>query len=238
VVITVLVAASAGAAPARQPLERALPGGRVDWAAGTLEAGGAGAPDARAPSPAIGRVAAERIARRNARLHLAELAVALPGSGRKTVAEACDQACTTRLGQLLMAEAEDTDVRYFSDGAVKLRARVPLEVLRLALARATESSYSDEAPSALVIDASGRGVSPGVAPHLHAGSAELVGPVIYHASLDAAAQDARLGPRPEKLIATAADGADLTLDAAAAPKLEAARKAGALIVIVGAEVKP
>ena len=227
----------------------ARPGGAAalgaDFVAGSLVAAGAGAPDMAAPSPAVARVAAERLAQRNARRALLRLALGLRASGKDSVAErlGCsagappckDGAALTRLEAALAAEAVFEASEYFSDGAVRLRARVALEVVRGALdprEAADVPVLDDAAPTALIVDAAGLGGEFGVAPTLRAGATSWTGPVLYAASAKAAAAEVRAGVRTAKLKARAAAGADLTLADAAAEALKQARKTGALVIIV------
>ncbi len=228
----------------------ARPGSAVtpgaDFLAGSLVAAGAGAPDMAAPSPSVARVAAERLAQKNARRALLRLALGLRASGKDSVAErlGCsagappckDGAALTRLEAALAAEAVFEASEYFSDGAVRLRARVALEVVRGALdprEAAEVPVLDDAAPTALVVDASGLGGEFGVAPALRAGGTSWSGPVLYAASAKAAAADVRAGARAVKLAAKAATGADLTLADSAGEVLKQARRTGALVIIVG-----
>jgi len=234
-----LIAALAGAAAAK-------PAG-VDFVGGTLAAGGAGAPDMAAPSPGIARVAAQRLAEKNARRALLRAALALRAGGKETIAErlGCpggaapckDAAALARLEQGIADEAVEEGIEYFSDGAVRLRARVALEVLRAALDPrdpADVPRVEPDAPTALIVDAAGLGAEPGVTPLVRAGQERWTGPVVYAAGAKDASADQRAGKKKLKLKAKAASGADLTLEDADAATLAAARKSGALIIIVGA----
>lgn len=209
----------------------------VDWTAGRLLATGAGAPDLRAPSPAIARIGAERAARKAARARLAERARELPWAGGGSLGErlAADPGAASRI-EAVLARPDDADVRYFSDGAVEVTLAIPLEALRVAVAPPEPPVGDDTAPTALVVEADRLRPSPALGLALVAGDVRYAGPTIYHRDRGAAASDPRLGPRPTRVLARAVDPERGTLavaldDAA----LAAAARAGALVVVVASD---
>jgi len=203
-----------------------LPGrAQVDWTAGRIVAIGVGAPDLRAPGPGVARVTAERLARREARKRLAEVAVKVPLAAGGT-----PPAARVEAAQALVHEVE---IRYSSDGAVEATLALPLEAVRQAVeAKPGEAPTGDEAaPTAVLVDLGRIRLAPALGLTLAAGSTRFAGPTIWHKDAKAAREDPRLGPRVLEARATAAKAGVLTL-AVDEAKLGAAARAGALVVIV------
>jgi hypothetical protein len=197
----------------------------VDWTAGRITAVGVGAPDLRAPGPSVARVTTERVARREARKRLLETAQALPlASGKRAGAGAWLDAAA----QLV----HDLEVRHSSDGSVEVTLSLPLEAVRQALAgEAVPPTGVDGAPTAVLVDLGRFDVAPALDVALAAGGARYAGPTVWHKDPKAAEGDPRLGPRALAAKATAAKDGTITIEVDE-PKLAAAAKAGALVVIV------
>jgi hypothetical protein len=197
----------------------------IDWTAGRITAVGVGAPDLRAPGPAVARVTTERIARREAEKRLLEVAAALPLA-------AGGQASGARLDAARRL-VHDLEVRYSSDGSVEVTLALPLEAVRQALETqsAAAPTMDEIAPTAVIVDLGKLDVAPALGVTLQAGGTRLIGPTVWHKDGKAAAEDPRAGARVLAARATAAKGGVITIETDE-PKLGAAARAGALVVIV------
>lgn len=127
----------------------------VDWATGRVDASGVGPADLRAPSPAIARVAAERVAHTAARARLESALRQLPWAEGKAIDE--------KWLAGVLATAVSDEVQYQSDGSVVVRAHV-----ELAPANTTAE---------LVVDARKLAVRPMLGARIAAGAAQYAGPV-------------------------------------------------------------
>jgi hypothetical protein len=210
----------------RGAVVESLPGRvQVDWTAGRITAVGVGAPDLRAPGPAVARVTAERVARREAQRRLLETAARVPLA----------QGGTPTAARLEAAKplVHDLEIRYASDGAVEATLALPLEAVRLALeAKPPQAPTGDDAaPTAVVVELGKVHLAPVLGVTVAAGATRFAGPTIWYKDAKAARDDPRLGPRPLEARASAAKGGVLTLEVDEA-RLAAAARAGALVVIV------
>jgi hypothetical protein len=229
-VAVVVAVASPASAEVRADLgDRAA----IDWTRGILSAVGAAAGDVRAPSPAIARGGAERQAREAARARLAELARGLPLAAGGTVGEALDKdpAAAARLAAAL-SRSLDVEVDYSSDGSVVLRAGLPVEAIRLALAGAPRApdAHADGSPTALVVDARKLPARPAVGAELAWGKERFAAPVVYHLSPEKALADPRVGDRAVRVEAIGLDRGVIQVPDDV--RLAAARRAGALVVVL------
>jgi hypothetical protein len=217
-VLRVLLLAAAAVVDARP--------GRVtiDWTAGLVEVVGAGATDLRAPSPAIGRVTAERAARADGARRLVDAVKDVPLADGRTAADAAhdDPAAAARLAAVL-ARPRDVSIAYASDGSTEVTLAVPLEAVRDALAVPKIPRATDDSPTALVVDARALAARPALGVRV----GELAGPTIW--TTDAA--DPRAGARPLAAHATGYANGAFVLDVDPGPALAA----GALVIVL---VKP
>jgi hypothetical protein len=188
----------------------------IDWTQGILTATGAGAADVRAPGVDVARVAAERLAKRDAARRLVAAAHAVPGA--TVTGDELDA---------VVARARVVERTFGSDGSVTLQMAVPLEALR---AQGPTPAGDAHAPTAIVVDARGvSGMKPTLGASITVGEAHYAGPTIWtRAAPDAARHDPRAGARP---VATHAKDAHLLVDLEEA-KLAAAAAAGALVIVV------
>jgi hypothetical protein len=237
---SILAIVAAWSAPADGEPARGKP--KIDWARGLVVARGAAAGDLRAPSAAVARVGAERAARADARERLQLLArdVPLASGGDVGAAVAADAAAGRRLAAAV-DRALDLQIDYASDGSVLLEAGLPIEAVRAAVYGADPAAAGVEAGdppvTALVIDARRLRRGPAVGLRLEAGSESYRGPTVFAASLDLAGRDPRAGAHRVSAVATAHAGGALTIDLD--PRtLAAARRAGALVVVVTRKAKP
>lgn len=229
-----------GAAVARPPSGHVVTGTApdvIDWTRGLAIARGAATASPRAPSAAVARIGAERSAREAARAALRQRVDALPlGDGRTVgAAVASDQAARARLGAALEASRAD-QVVYGTDGSVVVREAVPLEAVRIAIAgAAAPPAWSEDAPTAVVIDVPAGLEGPALGLAVGAGAARYHGPTIFYKSSKVALEDARLGARVIRARARQVQdgvlevGGDGGLNPAEVTSL---RDAGALVVLV------
>lgn len=227
-----IIAAACAVAPAR-----ADAGDAVDWWRGVIAAPGAAAADIRAPSPAIARLKARRIAMDRARKALEARALELPWASGGTLGGQLSTRERKRQFRSVMARAAARHVRYASDGSVMLRASVGLEALRQAVAGPAAASVLPAKPiTAIVVDARGLTVSPALGRAIGAGGARYAGPTVYHRG--GLNTDKRLGTNVLRVKATKADNAG-TLHVAGrgitAAVIRRAAKSGALVAIVVGE---
>jgi hypothetical protein len=205
---------------------------RIDWRRGLLLAR-AGAPaDLRTPSARVARVGSERRARESARSALATAALTVPLASGTPLAGAlsADPAARARLDRAI-ARALDVSVDWSTDGSTMVTAGLPLEAIRLALTGPPAPPVAaDTAPTALVIDARALAPKPALGWTLSAGAERYAGPTIFHTDAAEADADPRLGPRPRK--GTASKAAAGVIELVDFTDLAAARKAGALVVIL------
>src|SRR5262249_11193703 len=119
------------------------------------------------------------------------------------------------------------DIDYSSDGSVEILEAAPLEGIREAVVPSPLPQGADDAPTAIVVDASAVAAKPVLGVAVSAGKTSYAGPTLW---LHAAA-DPRTGARPLAARAvTATDGA-IGIDLEE-KQLAAAARAGALVVIV------
>ena len=213
----------------------------IDWTRGLLIATGAATGDLRAPSPAIARVSALRNARQQARDRLLARARALT-LGDAAIAERADgdEEIAARLQKALESTLE-LSVDYGSDGSIVLTAGLSLEAVRLAvLGTPAPGRASDSAPTAVLIDARRVMKRPVLGVEIEIPGARYAGPTVYYRDRARAAADPRSGARVLELRATKMAGARLIAaakspgrsSAKTAEAIEAAAKAGALVIVV------
>ena len=226
-----VLAAPAAAGPAVQTTDA---NGVIDWTRGMIIARGAAAADLRAPSLSIARIAAERRAHTAARVRLSKLARSMSqlrgeGNAGKAVATG---APARRFAQLL-AESRVLTIHHASDGSVVVKAGIAIEAVRAAIAGpGVMPPGAKNAPSAVVIDARGVLGKPGLGLEILGGKERYVGPTVFHKSAASAGVDPRLGKKPYRVTATGYNNGVVKLPKAAASQVAAARKAGALVVLV------
>lgn len=208
----------------------------VDWSRGLIIARGAAAGDVRAPSPSVARVAARRRATEQARNRLIERAQTLVLDA-KTIAKhaRADKQVAKRLRQSAQ-QALELGMDYGSDGSMVATVGLPLEAVRSAVHGPTRvTRAADQAPTAIVVDARRVMNRPILGVELASLSARYVGPAVFYRSLTRALADPRAGQRIVQVRAKKRSGARLVMSAPAAAArshVEAAARAGALLIIV------
>jgi hypothetical protein len=228
----VVVGAFASSGSAAPVVESAKGRARIDWTRGQIIAVGAAAGDLRAPSAAVARVKARRIAGKRARTRLKALAAGVTLAGGGTVADKLSaNAAATRRLDAAVARARELDLRYGSDGSVTATLALPLEAVRLALAGAPRPARAG-GPTAVIVQAPAGLTVPRLGLALGAGAERYIGPVVFHRGTASATTDSRLGKRIVRAGAASLRSGVLQLTGIDAAKLGAARKAGALIVVV------
>jgi len=209
----VAVLAAVASAEAK-PVARELgDGAMVDWSRGALLAPGAAPGDLRAPTPAMARTKAQRLARQRAQARLAAAALQLPVFGGGTLGE---RLASGRAGlDAAIAQATIASESLGSDGSSVVSLAVGLEAMRALLvagpeaATQTKAAKSDAsvAVDSIVIDARGVELAPALGVTVVAEQARYIGPVLFFASRSEALADARVGThRDAKARAVAADG--------------------------------
>ena len=146
--------AIASAAPRLATADREeVDGGRVDWVAGRVTAGGTGIADRHAPSPAVALGTSRRFAEDAARRRLSAKLGSLPLADGGTLAtKLADRWIKARLDAAVEA-AIAIAAEPETDGSWHVTLAVPLEAIRLALdpPRALPAA-GDSGPPVVVID--------------------------------------------------------------------------------------
>jgi hypothetical protein len=113
---------------------------------------------------------------------------------------------------------------------------VPLEAVRVAVTGPTAPpAWSEDAPTAVIVDAPAGLEAPLLGLTLATGAARYQGPVVFYMSAKVAATDARLGPRVLRARATGIRYGVLELGGdkgLAAAQVTSLRDSGALVVVV------
>lgn len=209
----------------RHVITKAGKGTTIDWTRGLIIARGAAAGDLRAPGPQVARLAAERKARAAARQKLALAAAQIPAGPDKQVTE--------ELLSSLEKRTIDLSIDHGSDGSVVAEVGLPLEAVRSELHGALAMPEAEgDGPTALVIDARKVVRKPLVGLTVISGAESYQGPTIFVTDSKSASADPRLGDRPEAMTGRSYDGGKLTIDERAADRLAAARRGGAVVVVI------
>lgn len=230
------------AAEKRDAARRERPAAEVNWAGPVLKATGSGAPDMRATSPAQARLGAEMAAKMDAFRNLLSQARGVEISSGTTVGDAMDADTETVRGRVegVIRGYKVTAKRYYSDQGVELDVEVPLGAIVEAVVPVEEAQppAKNEAPAThtgVIVDASGLGVKPALAPRLvdgkgrevygpsavEAASRKTQGVASYHGSVEEARQSERVGDKPLILKASGVKGTDLVLGADSLAQLKA-----------------
>jgi hypothetical protein len=237
------VALAAEKAPEHAKPRTNLPG--VDWSSKTIKATGRGAPDLRAPSPAVARIGAEKAAEMDALRNILSVLRGIQLTSDETVGDtmrASDEVRTRLEGEAKGYRRVDT--RYFDDGGVEIDVEMGIEGLLAELLPAPGAAKAGEPVSlpaagetrytGLVVDARGLHPKPALAPRLLDGAGRDIynGSVVaqdaikangiagYLKNLEEATHSARVGGKPLVVKAVKVAGAsDLVLGDADAAKL-------------------
>lgn len=235
------VLAASGPARAEEPIVEKLEHGQVNWSEQTVIATGSGAPNLKLENVAQVRLAAERAAKLDAyrkvlealkgvRISAAELGSAqLSKVQVKTQVQGIIQGCKT------------VDTRYYSDGGVDVVLQCPLTgglaAAMVPVGPQKKVSTEGEAKySGLIVDATGMGAKPALAPRVKTEAGgdvygpEMVGPnhlrqhgaARYVRSVEDAKKDPRVGASPLviKAMALGEGGSDIMISAEDAAKLQ------------------
>ena len=223
------VALAAEKAPEHAKPRTNLPG--VDWSSKTIKATGRGAPDLRAPSPAVARIGAEKAAEMDALRNILSVLRGIQLTSDETVGDtmrASDEVRTRLEGEAKGYRRVDT--RYFDDGGVEIDVEMGIEGLLAELLPAAGEPRN----TGLVVDARGLHPKPALAPRLLDGAGRDIynGSVVaqdaikangiagYLKNLEEATHSARVGAKPLVVKAVKVAGAsDLVLGDADAAKL-------------------
>jgi hypothetical protein len=211
----------------------------VDWSSRVIRVKGSGAPDTvKSMNVAVARINAERAAKVDAYRNAIEQLKGVQVKSGSAAGQLLDDDATRASVESIVRGAKVVDTKYFEDGGVDVFLELPLDG---ALSEALEKPQATKAvPAAgkaeftgLVVDASGLGVTPAIAPRLLDdkgaevfGSAfvkdesrKAHGPAAYQKGLEAARKDTRAGKNPLLIKAVKAQGSDLVISAADAGKL-------------------
>jgi len=233
-----MVAALAASPAAAKPVTGDFGDGvMVDWSRGTMNAPGAAPGDLRAPTPAMARTKAQRLARQRARARLGEAALRLPVFG--------DGALGEHLGgrrdglEASLAQSTVSSETLGSDGSAVVSVTLGLDGLRTLLGGPTQPVKA-QAPGkgapksevdSLVIDARGIALGPALGVAVVADDARYRGPVLFFTSRREALADARVGKhRDAKAVALTADA--VRIEGLAAAELTALAEGAPVIAFV------
>ncbi len=200
--------------------------GSIHWEGQVLKATGSGAPDMKATNPAQARLGAERAAQMDAFRSLLAQAKGIQITADRTVGD--ELAGDEIRGKVegVIRGFKITSKRYFSDSGVEIDVEVPLSTLAEVFTDPATHAFavkSEGQPkhTGLVVDASGLGVVPVLAPRLldEAGKPLYGGSAAYVDRVNAARKHASVGNRPLVVKAARAQGTDLVLAADEVKKL-------------------
>lgn len=236
-----LVLAASPARAADEPIVEKLEHGQIDWSAKTVIVTGSGAPDVKLENVAQIRLAAERAAKLDGFRKTLEALKGVRITATELGSAALSKVQVRTQVQGILRGCKTVDTRYYSDGGVDIVLKCPLNGgLGVALAptkgRKKVSTKGEAKYSGLIIDATGAGAKPALAPRLvdDAGaevySAAMVGPnhlrnhgaASFARSVDAAKKDARVGKNPLVIKASGIGEADtdILISAGDAAKLQ------------------
>lgn len=235
-------ALSAGSAWAEgEPIVEKLEHGQVDWSAKTVIATGSGAPNLKMENVAQVRLAAERAAKLDAYRKILESLKGVRITATELGSAQLSKVQVSTQVQGLIRGCKTMDTRYYSDGGVDIVLKCGLDgglatALAPAKARVKVSTTGEAKYSGLIVDATGVGAQPALAPRLidDAGAevyaSEMVGPNELRAhgparfarSVDEAKKDTRVGKNPLVVKAAGVGEAntDILISAEDAAKLK------------------
>jgi len=233
---------SAGTARAADgPLVEKLEHGQVDWSAKTVLATGSGAPNLKMKNVAQVRLAAERAAQLDAYRKILESLKGVRITATELGSAQLSKVQVNTQVQGLIRGCKTVDTRYYSDGGVDVVLKCGLNgglatALSPVKARKKVSTEGEAKYSGLIVDATGVGAQPALAPRLldDAGgevyAANMVGPndlrqhgaAGFARSVDQAKKNARVGKHPLVVKAAGVGEAntDITISAEDAAKLK------------------
>lgn len=224
-----------------EPIVEKLEHGQVDWSAKTVIVTGSGAPNLKLENVAKVRLAAERAAQLDAYRKVLESLKGVRITATELGSAALSKVQVRTQVQGLIRGCKTVDTRYYSDGAVDVVLKCPLDgglaaVLAPGTGKKAVPTDGEAKYSGLIVDATGVGAKPALAPRLtdEAGSElyviDMVGPnhlrkrgmAGFTRSVDEAKKDARVGKNPLVVKATGVGEADtdILLSATDAAKLE------------------
>lgn len=218
------------AKPAAPAATAAKPQIGVNWEGQILRATGAGAPDMKAANPAQARLGAERAAKMDAFRNLLEQAKGVQISAGRTVGDAMGSEEVRGRVEGVIRGFKVVNKRYYSDSGVEVDVEVPLSALTATLLPASDTAIAVNEQGAkkytgLVVDASGLGAKPVLAPRLLDGAGKPVygaealsaearkaaAVAAYFKSLEEARKSALVGEKPLVVKASQLQGSDLVL---------------------------
>jgi hypothetical protein len=236
-----------------EPAHPFVPG--VNWEARTIRATGRGAPNLKAPSIAAARFGAERAAELDAVRNILQTIQGVQINAGKTVGQALSSDGQLKASVEGIAKGfRRVDTRYFSDGGVEIDVEMGIDGLLAGLvpsgspkdqARPAAATAGGSANTGLIVNASGLGAKPALAPRLLDQSGkELYGAGTvtrdaikangiagYLGSVDQAKASARVGEHPLVIKALkAASPTELIISDTDAAKL---RESGASYLAEG-----
>ncbi len=124
----------------------------TDWARGLVTAEGLGLADRHAPTPAVAREPARRMAESAARKQLAAQLPALPlATGGTLKAKLGDKQLAAQIAEAVEA-AITLEAIPHTDGSWNVTLAVPIEAVRVALAGPRKPTAADEDPAVIVVE--------------------------------------------------------------------------------------
>jgi len=216
--------------------------GEVDWSNKVVKATGKGAPNLRAANITVARLGAEKAAKLDAMRNLLETLKGVEVRSGESVGGIIESNSAVKAKvQGVLRNFRIVATRYFSDGGVEVDVEMKLDgdlTSAVIPKKAAASGACSGGTTGLVVDASGTGVVPALAPRLldasgkevvatsmlEPGAASDRGVAAYARSVDEAKKNARVGCSPLVVKATKAKGSDVVLALDVASKIRGAAK--------------
>ena len=216
--------------------------GKVDWNNRVVKATGKGAANLRAANITVARLGAEKAAKIDAMRNILETLKGVEVTSGESVGGIIESNSSVKAKvQGVLRNFHVVATRYFSDGGVEVDVEMKLDgelTSAVMPKKAAPSGACKGGTTGLVVDASGTGVKPALAPRvLDASGKEVVassmlepvaasdrGVAAYAKSVDEARTNARVGCAPLIVKASEAKGSDIVLALDVASKVRGAAK--------------
>lgn len=216
--------------------------GEVDWSNRVVKATGKGAPNLKAANITVARLGAEKAAKLDAMRNILETLKGVEVTGGESVGGIIESNSSVKAKvQGVLSNFRIVATRYFSDGGVEVDVEMKLdgELASAVIPKAAAPKGScGGGTTGLVVDATGMGVVPALAPRvldaagkevaassmLEPGAAADRGVAAYAKTVDEAKASARVGCAPIVVKAAKAKGSDVVLALDVASKVRGAAK--------------
>ncbi len=216
--------------------------GDVDWSNRVVKATGKGAPNLKAANITVARLGAEKAAKLDAMRNILETLKGVEVTGGESVGGIIESNSSVKAKvQGVLRNFKIVATRYFSDGGVEVDVEMKLDGALTAAVipkAASPSGACTGGTTGLVVDATGMGVVPALAPRvldasgkevatsamLEPGAAADRGIAAYAKTVGEARSNSRVGCAPLVVKATKAKGSDVVLALDVASKVRGAAK--------------